>query len=94
MILRVRAYLAHQSPAAMKFAKMTMVDIMDDWFKQLKIKRTDPGCPWRKLGSITDKTHSTLFRWYQENRKPRSVETIIAMDKTIKSHLGQQTKNH
>lgn len=91
MVLRVRAYLAQQSPETKRFSDMPMVEIIEEWFKKLNINRGEAGCPWRKLGGIAKKDHSTLFRWYQENRKPRSIETIIAMNKTINTYLKENS---
>jgi len=89
MIIRIREYVAESNPAGLKYANMSMKEIIDGWFASLAIdpENKDLGCPWRRLGKIVGKDHSTLFRWYRDNRKPRSVETIMKIEESINDHI-------
>lgn len=90
MLKRMQAFLDSRSPQEKKFSRMSMVEIIDEWLEKLHIDPLDAQCPWRKLSKITDKNHSILFRWYQGNRKPRSIDTVIAIDHSVSDFI----KNH
>lgn len=69
------------------FAAMSMQEIIDRWYKQLGIVS---GSKVRKLSSILGLDYSTVFLWYQENRKPRTINILVqcqfAVDKaTVKT---------
>lgn len=90
MLLRVRSLHAAQSPVAKEFSVMTMVEIMNSWLEKLDIDPQSSGCPWRKLSKITGKDHSIFFRWYQSDRKPQSITTLI----NIENIISEFARNH
>ncbi len=90
MLARVLALAGRQSPLARRFTGRSMVDIMEEWFGHLQLPADGPDSRWRTLARILQKDHSTLFRWYQQNRKPRSVDVLVAMDQALHAHLARQ----
>lgn len=83
MLGRMRLLLSKQSPEARRLSGLTMVEIIDSWLRKMNIDPLDSSCPWRKISKVIDKNHSIIFRWHQENRKPRSIATVIAADRAV-----------
>lgn len=88
MLERCRALVAHQKPNAKLFSDMSMVDIIEGWFTLAQIDRAGAECKWRKLAKMLNKDHSTLFRWYKQNRKPRSLDTLLGLDEALKKAIA------
>jgi hypothetical protein len=87
MLLRMQLFYQAQDDRTKRFSTMKITEIIDYWFDKLNFNLLDESCPWRKLSKITGKHHSTLFRWYQADRKPRSVETILEIDKAVSEYI-------
>jgi len=72
------------------FAAMSMQEIIDRWYEQLSIVS---GSKVRKLSSILGLDYSTVFLWYQENRKPRSVNTLVQCQFTVDKVAAKTKKS-
>lgn len=52
-----------------------MREIMDGWFKMLG---NVEGSKDRLLAKITGIDFTTIFKWYQDDRKPRTLKYLIS----------------
>jgi len=59
-----------------------MTTIMDGWFKDLDIFYGDRT---RQLAKIVGLSHSTWFRYYQDNRYPKTIKILMDVDARVKS---------
>ena len=54
---------------------------MDDWFEELGIEFGDRT---RQLSKQVGLSHSTWFRYYSENRYPKTIFILLDVDKRVK----------
>ena len=55
--------------------------VMDDWFEELGIEFGDRS---RQLAKSLGLSHSTWFRYYSENRYPKTIFILLDVDKRVK----------
>jgi len=62
-----------------------MHSVLDDWYRRLGI--TSPSKE-RKLGLIIDIDFSTIWKWQRDNRYPKSIATVLAIEKKISAFVA------
>ena len=95
LLKRLRPYLKMRRAKYGSLMKADAITIIEGWMKSLNvdIKQSDRS-PWKefttKIGPVKrdGKTvtidHTTIFRWYQSNKKPASINDLIWYDDAVK----------
>ena len=68
-----------------KLLSVSMRDLIDSWYRVLNI---ETGSSNRKLSKILGVGHTTIFKWYRDNRHPGSIKTLLTITRTITNHLA------
>jgi len=60
--------------------------ILEDWYQRLGIKSPSRE---RKLGAIIGINYTTIWKWWRDNRYPKSIATVMSIERKVSSHLAQ-----
>jgi len=77
-------------PKVFHLINRDMQSIMDGWFEELGIEYGDRT---RALAKIVGLSHSTWFRYYQDNRYPKSIFILMDVDKRVKAKAKELKGN-
>ena len=69
-------------PKVLHLVNRDMQTIMEGWFDDLGIEYGDRS---RQLSKILGLSHSTWFRYYQDNRYPKTIFILLDVDKRVKA---------
>ena len=60
--------------------------ILEDWYQRLGIKSPSRE---RKLGAIIGINYTTIWKWWRDNRYPKSIATVMSIERKVSSHTAQ-----
>ena len=74
------------SKAYKRFQNKSMRQIMDGWFKAIEHVE---GSRERYLAKITGVDFTTIFKWYQDDRKPRTLKYLVGLQDIIDQYSAK-----
>jgi len=93
MLTQMRKLAKHiQASRDPSISNASARQIIDGWCLALKIDISGKESPFRALGAAIDKDFTTLWRWHKNNRLPKSMQTIIDLDKKVKEIVAAKKK--
>jgi len=72
-----------------KLIENDMRTLIQSWYAACHI---EGGSKDRQLSKIIGVDHTSIFKWYQKNRYPRSIKTLIDVSELIIEHLKTERK--
>ncbi|MBT8589617.1 hypothetical protein G6692_03690 [Polynucleobacter paneuropaeus] len=69
-----------------RYISRDMRFILADWYRRLSISSPSRE---RKLGAIIDVDYSTIWKWQRDNRYPKSIATVMSIERKVSSHTAQ-----
>lgn len=71
-----------------KLLSASMRELMESWYRVLKL---DGGSQNRQLSKILGIGHTTLFKWYRDDRYPQSIKTLLQITRQISTYVASQS---
>jgi len=102
LLARLRPYLQMRRANYGRLMSASAVEIIEAWMKLLDIDMTNTTrSPWKEFsariglvnrnGKMVKIDHTTIYRWYQNNKKPASLNDLIWYDDKVKSAAKKKT---
>ena len=71
--------------ATANFHNRTMRQIIDAWGEQLQVRDVSV---IRALTDLSGYDFSSFYKWYQENRKPKSLKYLVKIQELVDAKMG------
>ena len=94
LLARLRPFLQMRRAKYGRLMKLSAVEIIEGWMKRLRVDiKSTVRSPWKEFsarigevnrnGKMITIDSSTLYRWYQNNKKPASINDLIWYDQIV-----------
>ena len=71
------------------FQNKSMREIIEGWGEELNVQGEST---IRTLSNLSWLDFSTLYKWYQENRKPRTMKYLVGVQEIIDKTIGKKNR--